>query len=153
MIDRLLAKLCGERKAPSGGKDELSIAVAALLLEAAKIDASFDDVERERVLALVERRFGLSPADAAGLVAKAEKEVERSAQLFGFVRSVNENFSLEKKIELIDMLWEVAYADGVLDPLEDALLRRIGGLIDVPDRERGASRIRVMNRLGGGTAS
>ncbi len=153
MIDRLLAKLCGDRKAPSGGKDELSISVAALLLEAAKIDASFDASEREKVLALLERRFGLSPTDAAELVRKADEEVERSAQLFGFVRVVNGNFSVEKKIELIDMLWEVAYADGILDPLEDALLRRIGGLIDVPDRERGASRIRVMNRLGIGTAS
>ena len=46
------------------------------------------------------------------------------------------------------MLWEVAYADGVLDPLEDTLLRRIGGLIDVSDRERGAARLRVVARLG-----
>ncbi len=153
MIDRLLAKLCGERKTLSGGKDELSISVAALLLEAAKIDARFDTAEREKVLALLERRFGLSPVDAVELVAKADKEVERSAQLFGFVRTVNEHLTQEKKIELIDMLWEVAYADGVLDPLEDALLRRVGGLIDVPDRERGALRLRVMNRLGVSTAS
>jgi uncharacterized tellurite resistance protein B-like protein len=46
------------------------------------------------------------------------------------------------------MLWEVAYADGVLDPLEDVLLRRLGGLIDVSDHERGAARLRVLARLG-----
>ena len=46
------------------------------------------------------------------------------------------------------MLWEVAYADGTLDPLEDTLLRRIGGLIDVSDYERGAARLRVARRLG-----
>ena len=46
------------------------------------------------------------------------------------------------------MLWEVAYADGVLDPLEDALLRRVAGLIDVSDHERGTARLRVCARLG-----
>jgi uncharacterized tellurite resistance protein B-like protein len=47
----------------------------------------------------------------------------------------------------------VVLVDGELDPLEDTLLRRIGGLIDVPDRERGAARQRVMGRLGlGGSA-
>jgi uncharacterized tellurite resistance protein B-like protein len=69
-------------------------------------------------------------------------------QLFGFARTINERLGRERRIELIEMLWEVAYADGVLDPLEDTLLRRIGGLIDVPDRERGAARLRVLARLG-----
>jgi len=46
------------------------------------------------------------------------------------------------------MLWEVAYADGVLDPLEDAMLRQVGGLVDVADAERGAARQRVLKRLG-----
>jgi uncharacterized tellurite resistance protein B-like protein len=46
------------------------------------------------------------------------------------------------------MLWEVAYADGVLDEYEDSLLRRVGGLIYVPDRERGMARQRVLRRLG-----
>jgi uncharacterized tellurite resistance protein B-like protein len=51
-------------------------------------------------------------------------------------------------VELIEMLWEVAYADGVLDEYEDSLLRRVGGLIYVPDRERGEARRRVLKRLG-----
>jgi uncharacterized tellurite resistance protein B-like protein len=46
------------------------------------------------------------------------------------------------------MMWEVAYADGTLDPLEDSLLRRVGGLIDVSDHERGEARLRVLKRLG-----
>jgi uncharacterized tellurite resistance protein B-like protein len=46
------------------------------------------------------------------------------------------------------MLWQVAYADRVLDDYEDSLLRRVGGLIYVPDRERGMARRRVLERLG-----
>ncbi len=72
-----------------------------------------------------------------------------SAQLFGFARTINERLPRERRVEVIEMLWEVAYADGVLDPLEDSLLRRIGGLIDVSDHERGEARRRVLARLAG----
>jgi uncharacterized tellurite resistance protein B-like protein len=51
------------------------------------------------------------------------------------------------------MLWEVAYADGVLDPLEDTMLRRVAGLVDVSDHERGEARLRVLRRLGIAEAS
>ena len=77
-----------------------------------------------------------------------ERQAERSAQLFGFTRPINERVPRERRVELVEMLWEVAYADGTLDPLEDAMLRQVGGLIDVADAERGAARQRVMRRLG-----
>ena len=51
---------------------------------------------------------------------------------------------MEQRVGIIEMLWEVAYADGVLDPHEDMLLRQIAGLIHVPDRERGLARKRAL---------
>ena len=45
------------------------------------------------------------------------------------------------------MLWTVAYADGVLDPEEDMLVRQIAGLIHVPDKERGLGRQRALAKL------
>jgi uncharacterized tellurite resistance protein B-like protein len=149
MIDRLFDWLKEGGQDLSRGKDELQLATAALLLEAAVVvDGEFDAHEREIIRRLLERSFGLAPAAAQELVAAAEKRVAESAQLFGFTSMLNGRLSRERKIELIEMLWEVAYADGVLDPLEDTLLRRIGGLIDVSDRERGEAKRRVLVRLG-----
>jgi uncharacterized tellurite resistance protein B-like protein len=149
MMDRLFAWLKdGESELPRGG-DELQLAVAALLLEAAVVvDGDFDPHEREIVRALLQRCFSLRADEAQSLVAAAERRVEMSAQLFGFTSAVNSRLARERKIELIEMLWEVAYADGVLDPLEDSLLRRIAGLIDVSDHERGEAKRRVLRRLG-----
>jgi uncharacterized tellurite resistance protein B-like protein len=149
MMDRLFAWLKeGESELPQGG-DDLQLAVAALLLEAAVVvDGDFDPHEREIVRRLLQRRFSLSPDDAQLLIAAAERRVEMSAQLFGFTSTINNRVSRERKIEIIEMLWEVAYADGVLDPLEDSLLRRIAGLIDVSDHERGEAKRRVLQRLG-----
>ncbi len=52
------------------------------------------------------------------------------------------------RIRLIEMLWEVAYADGKLDPDEDVLLRRVAGLIYISDEDRIAARQRVLSRIG-----
>jgi len=148
MFDRLRAWLEEEKGEFSGAQDELQMAVAALLIEAARIDHSLDSDERATIGKLLERRFGLSPAEAQSLEAAAERVSEGSAQLFGFARTINRRVPRETRVELIELLWEVAYIDGVLDPLEDSLLRRIGGLIDVTDQERGAARSRVKKRLG-----
>jgi len=148
MIDRLMAWLKEERDDFPRGQDEPQLAVAALLMEAALVDGRLQPAERAAVHNLLERRFGLSVAAADQLAAAAEHEAENATQLFGFTRTVNERFARERRIELIEMLWEVAYADGTLDPLEDTMLRQVGGLIDVPDHERGAARRRVLQRLG-----
>jgi uncharacterized tellurite resistance protein B-like protein len=81
-------------------------------------------------------------------LAAAERESDRSVELFHFTRIINERLSFQQRVDLIEMLWEVAYADGILDEYEDSLLRRVGGLIYVPDRERGMARRRVLQRLG-----
>jgi uncharacterized tellurite resistance protein B-like protein len=147
MLERLRAWIEAEGAHPDG-RDALQMAVAALLVEAASVDERMDERERAVIDRLLERRFGLAAREADGLEQAAEERVARSAQLFGYVSTINQRLPLERRIELVEMLWEVAYADGVLDPLEDALLRQIGGLIDVADHERGAARLRVMARLG-----
>jgi uncharacterized tellurite resistance protein B-like protein len=150
MFDRLRALFeegAGHQVAGNQG-DELEVAVAALLIEIASADATLDEAGRGLIRQLLERRFGLAAAEADALEAAAERRANDSAQLFGFARTLTERLPRERRVEVIELLWEVAYADGVLDPLEDSLLRRIGGLIDVSDHERGEARLRVLARLG-----
>jgi len=137
----------GDRSARAEG-DELRLAAAALLVEAAEVDEGFTAQERVAIRRLLEARFGLSREAAQKLLQEGQRAAERSVQLFRFTQILNERASPEERLRLIEMLWEVVLVDGELDPLEDTLLRRIGGLIDVPDRERGAARQRVMGRLG-----
>jgi uncharacterized tellurite resistance protein B-like protein len=148
MIDRLRAWLTEEQGDLSGDRDGLRLPLAALLMAAGQVDGHLDEPERAAVRRLLGRRFGLSVEAAQELAATGEREAERSTQLFGFTRAINERLSREQRVALIEMLWEVAYADGTLDPLEDTMLRQVGGLVDVPDHERGAARRRVLDRLG-----
>jgi uncharacterized tellurite resistance protein B-like protein len=152
MIDSILAWITGDRPDRREGtdrsRDELQLALTALLVEAAYSNDHFDQAEHVIIARLIERRFKLSQPEARALLAAGETAATESAELFHFTRIVNERLSFEERVELVEMLWEVAYADGVLDEYEDSLLRRVGGLIYVPDRERGMARQRVLKRLG-----
>jgi uncharacterized tellurite resistance protein B-like protein len=152
MIDSIRAWINGswtDRREEAAGRQEgLQLALTALLIEAANCDDRFDERERGVIARLLESRFSLSRADADQLLAAGETAASESTELFHFTRVINDRLSFEERVGLIEMLWEVAYADGVLDEYEDSLLRRVGGLIYVPDRERGMARQRVLKRLG-----
>jgi uncharacterized tellurite resistance protein B-like protein len=136
------------RNTSDPAQSELELALTALLIEAAYSDNHFDGPERAVIARLIERRFNLLPSDVRALLATGEAAATESVELFHFTRIINERLSYEERVELIEMMWEVAYADRVLDEYEDSLLRRVGGLIYVPDPERGIARQRVLRRLG-----
>jgi uncharacterized tellurite resistance protein B-like protein len=128
------------------GPDEKQLAAAALLVEVATIDANFDDLERQRIIDFVRSRFSLSDAEAMALLEAAQSEVDGAIQLYAFTSAIKNGFSYEDRVALMESLWEVVYADGKADPFEDQLMRRIGGLICVTDRDRGLARKRVTTR-------
>jgi uncharacterized tellurite resistance protein B-like protein len=148
MIDRLLDFLSG-RAAPALGRsnDDLEQAVAALLIEAARMDENFDAAERATIERVLADKFDLAPQAVNALIAEGERRVEQSTQYYSFTRQINDRLSGDEKVHIIEMLWKVAYSDGKLDPHEDMLLRRIAGLIHVSDRDRGLARKRALEGL------
>ena len=130
------------------GGDETQVAAVALLVEAAVMDGDFDDDERRTIARLLGRQFGLEAAAVEDLIRAGEQAVERSNQLYAFTRVVKEGFDFEQRIGMIEMLWEVAYADGELHDFEASLVRRVAGLIHVADRDSAMARGRVLKRFG-----
>ena len=128
------------------GHDDQQLAAAALLVEVATIDANFDERERQRIIDFVRSRFSLSDAAAAALLEAAQSEVDGAIELYAFTSAIKNGFSYDDRVALVESLWEVVYADGKADPFEDQLMRRIGGLICVTDRDRGLARKRVQTR-------
>jgi len=151
VLDRLKAFLAGQTDAQdalAGAGDKVQLATVALLVEAAQMDAEFGAEERAKIIELVEGRFGLSAAESRELLQAASEKVEQAVEVFGFTREIKNAFSPEERIEVMEMLWEVAYADGVLHDLEASLMRRLAGLLHVSDRDNGLARKRVLVRLG-----
>jgi uncharacterized tellurite resistance protein B-like protein len=151
VLDRLKALLAGQnpgRGPSSGPADKVQLAAVALLVEAAQMDDAFGPEERTKIVELVESRFGLSAAESRELVRAASATVDQAVEVFGFTREIKNAFSPDERVEMMEMLWEVAYADGVLHDLEASLMRRLAGLLHVTDRDSGLARKRVLARLG-----
>lgn len=128
--------------------EEHALAAAVLLVEAACLDGEYSEEEGQTIHLLIRERFGLTEAEADDLLEVATDRQDQAVELHRFTNQIKQKFSHEERVQLIEMLWEVAYADGVLHDFEANLLRRIGGLIHVSDRERGEARRRVLEKLG-----
>ena len=150
MIKGLKAFLRSGTPAESGAghsADELQVAAAALMVEAATMDDDFGPEERAKIASLVRGRFGLTAEETAEILELAEAKVEDSVQVFGFTRVLKDAFDHEERVEMMEMLWQVVYADGELHDMEASLMRRVAGLLFVSDRESGDARKRALRRL------
>lgn len=129
---------------PAHNVDELHLAAAALLVEAARLDESYDEVERIAVAHAVKNEFELSDEECETLVQEAEAAQHEATDLYRFIRKIDSNFGREERLRLIEMLWRVVYADGQLHPYESNLILRISGMLHVTDRERVEAKQRVL---------
>lgn len=148
MFDRLKTLFEGAPDSgPDDGPSRLRLAAACLLVEAARMDGHFDDHERETIETLLTWRFDMSADEAGELIALARQETEAAVEMSTWARTVKDSFSHDERIELLEMLWTVVYADGELHDYEANLMRRVAGLLYVEDRDSGAARKRVLERL------
>lgn len=131
----------GNRAAASPHSIEL--ATAALLIEVVHIDRNTAVTERAAVLRAVHEKFGLSSAEAEELLRLAEKEIRQSTGYYQFTSLINAHFTPEQKQHVIELMWRVAYADEVLSAHELHLMRKIAGLLHVPDSDYIAAKLRA----------
>ena len=110
------------------------LAVATLLVEIARADFEVDSSERTAIRRMLAGAYGLDPKSARILVEEAERAVEKAVSLYEFTSRLNEELSPPEKVEIIEMLWRVAYADGRLDKYEEHLVRKAADLLYVPHR-------------------
>lgn len=107
------------------------VAAAALLLEVARADFTQDANEERTMADMLKTRLHLSDEEAALLVEDAAERVNEATSLYEFTRLVNDHYAPEEKIDLVELLWQVAYADDDLDKYEEHLIRRVSELIYV----------------------
>ena len=153
MIDRIKTLLSagGANGAGQAREDTPRLAAAALLVEAACMDGDFDGDERDAICAALGVHFGLSNEEAGTLIGEAEAAHHEATDLHRFTRTINDRYEHADRIAVMEMLWAVVYADGRLHAYEANLIRRVGGLLHITDRERGEARKRVLARAGQGT--
>ncbi|WP_025900024.1 TerB family tellurite resistance protein [Sneathiella glossodoripedis] len=144
-----LKKLLGGNEAaiaPTSSEEETRVATAALMLEAALSDDTYCEAEKQMICDLLVRHYDMNAQEVQTVVSQAEKAHENSDQILYFTRTVKENVPYDDRVHIIEMLWEMAYADGSVSDYEANLIRRVCGLIYVDDVESGRVRKLVEQR-------
>jgi uncharacterized tellurite resistance protein B-like protein len=109
----------------------LRLATAVLMVDIARADHIFEESEFERLLRLVESHFGLTAEQSAELVNAATEKAEDSVSVYEFTKVLHEHLDHDEKARIVSLLWQVAYADGLLDKYEDSLVLKISDLLYV----------------------
>ena len=136
-------------KHPSQFADnDYRLAATALLVHAAAIDGDMSKRERDTLRAVVKRRFALDDARADELIDKATAAEHESVDLYHFTSLLNRVLDEEGRAKVVEMMWEIVYADGIRDELEDNLLWRAADLLGVSPRERIELRQRIAKAAG-----
>ncbi len=141
MLKRIMTLLQGEDNAARESRFErVQVATCALLLEVAQSDGHYQAVEAKIVHDLLAKKFDLSAAAVTELVDYSQEHRQESTDLFQFAREINAHFSRAEKLDVMEGIWRVIYADGTLDKYEDALARQLATLLrlehkDVIDRK------------------
>ena len=124
---------------------DIRVATCALFVEIARIDEKFTEAEMETILSILKERYGLSPELADALIAEAEREIEKSVDLWQFARLINENYSNEEKIEIIETLWRIVYVDGKMDRYEHYLMNKLQNLLRLTHDQLIAAKLKILH--------
>ncbi len=135
----------GDRHPSQFADNDYRLAAAALLVHDAAIDGEMTPSERDKLHTVLKQRFALDDAATAELIDKATAAEHEAVDLYHFTHLLNRVLDEDGRARIIEMMWEIVYADGRRDELEDNLLWRAADLLGVSQRER----IELRRRIGG----
>jgi uncharacterized tellurite resistance protein B-like protein len=141
----------GEKDRARFEDDDYRLAAAALLIHAAMIDGTMAEVERNRLVGVIMLRFGLDEAAANELVTSATQAEQQAVDLYRFTSLINRTLDDAGRQQIIEMMWQIAHADGRVTEFEDNLIWRAADLLHVPSQARIALRQRVAESLAAGS--
>lgn len=157
MLERLFALL--NQSPPSTGDTvgapflRWQLAVVALFVELAQSDRKLVPDELATIERIVRDRFGIDSATAKLLIATARRELDAALEDWVFATAVRNAFNAEERVEIVELLWEIVYADGGLVRLEASLMRRLSAQLGIGEDEQEAARAQAFARSGLGNDS
>ena len=124
---------------------DVRVATCALFVEMARIDEKFTQAEVDTILSILKDKYGLSRENADALLAEADKELEDSVDLWQFARLINQNYSVDEKIAIIETLWQMVYVDGKMDRYEHYLMNKLKNLLRLSHDQLINAKLKVLH--------
>lgn len=119
----------------------LEIACAVLLCEVMRADSAFTQAEQEKLKELLMQQFTLKQEEVDDILVQAFRLSENANDFYQFTSKLNQHYSLEQRIKIVTLLWQVAYADGELASIEEHIIRKIADLLHLRHSEYIATKV------------
>jgi len=143
--ERLLKNLAAEPGEETGETyDRVQVATCVILLEVAKYDFELSSIEQETTKAILKQEFSIPEDSIDDLMKIAEEKREESVDLWEFTNVINQNFSREEKMKMMEAAWKIIYADEKLDKYEDHYIHVLAGLLRLRHEELIEAKLRVL---------
>lgn len=143
VLQRLRSLLASPEDDPVYAAHREQLAVALLLGEMARADFDVSPAEQSEMRLLLQHRYQLDEAAADDLLRRGLTGASRATSLHDYVCVLNERLDYPSKVEVVEMLWEMAYADGRLEMHEESELRKIAGLLYISNADFIRAKLRV----------
>lgn len=147
MFDALksfIAEVTGTDAPPRNfGEEDYRLAAVALLVHVANVDGKTDLAERRRLTTIIEERFGLDAEATAELMALAEQSDREAVDFYRFTSILKRALDDNGRQKIVEMMWDIAFADGVVHEFEENTIWRVAELLGVSNRDRVLLRQRV----------
>ncbi len=124
-------------------EDKVVIATCALLLEMAHTDEEFSDIEESEIKKIMQSEFNLSDSKVDAIISLSNEARKESLDLWQFTNLINENYSKEQKIQVIELFWRVIYADNKVDKYEEYLVRKLSYLLNIDHKDMIEAKLNV----------
>src|SRR6476660_1077984 len=128
------------------------LAATALLIHVISLDGQPSDVEKRKLHSLIESHFGLDPGTADQLIASATLVEGEAVDLYHFTSVIMRSVNEDGRLRIVEMMWELVYADGQVSEFEDNVVWRAADLLGVSSRDRIDLKHRVAERQAGALA-
>jgi uncharacterized tellurite resistance protein B-like protein len=112
------------------------LAATALLVHVISIDGEPSAAEKRKLHSLIESRFGLDPGRADHLIASATLVEGEAVDLYHFTSVIMRSVDEAGRLRIVEMMWELVYADGEVNEFEDNVVWRAADLLGVSSRDR-----------------
>jgi uncharacterized tellurite resistance protein B-like protein len=122
------------------------LAATALLVHVVSLDGEPSEVEKRKLHSLIESSFKLDPGTADRLIASATKVEGEAVDLYHFTSVIMRSVNEQGRLRIIEMMWELVYADGQVSEFEDNVVWRAADLLGVSSRDRIDLKHRVAER-------
>lgn len=149
MID-LIKKMLGEEPKKELQDDDIKdahLVLCVLMLEAAHVDGECSDEEMEHVVATLTDTYGLAKEEIEGLIEQAYAKRKNSIDLFSFTRYLNQNYSKEEKLSVMESVWRVIHIDGRLEGHEDHFAHKLANLLRLTHKDLIDAKIKARAQL------